>query len=140
MRPQGCAYGTGIKRVNVLACYSLLLSSCGQLACERVGGTPMLEYQLYFGRTSVADETWADFVAGVVTKNLPDGFTVLNGEGQWMNPTSDRISHERTTIIIVAVPDTAASATAIAAIKNAAIQRFHQQSVGTVIHPVCGAF
>lgn len=100
----------------------------------------MLEYQLFFGRTSVPAEAWSDFVATVVTANLPDGFTVLEGEGQWMNPASRRISHERTTIIIVAVPDTAASAAAIAAAKNAYTQRFHQQSVGTVIHPVCGAF
>ena len=40
----------------------------------------------------------------------------------------------------MAVPDTAASAAAIAAVKDAYRRSFHQQSVGTVIHPVCGAF
>ena len=57
-----------------------------------------------------------------------------------MNPTTHRISSERTKVIVVAVPDTAASAAAIAAVKDAYRTQFHQQSVGTIIHPVCGAF
>jgi hypothetical protein len=125
---------------SLLGC-ALALSACATpLPCARLGGAPMLEYQLFFGRASVGDAAWSDFVADTVTANLPDGFTVLDGEGQWMNPASRRISHERTTIIVVAVPDTAASATAVAAVKHAYNQRFHQQSVGTVVHPVCGAF
>jgi hypothetical protein len=118
-----------------------VLTACAApLPCTRLGGAPMLEYQLFFGRASVTDQAWSDFVADTVTANLPDGFTVLDGEGQWLNPTSRGISHERTTVIVVAVPDTAVSAAAIAAVKNAYTQRFHQQAVGTVIHPACGAF
>jgi hypothetical protein len=41
---------------------------------------------------------------------------------------------------VVAVPDTPASTAAITAVKNAYLTRFHQQSVGTTVHPVCGAF
>ena len=67
----------------------------------------MLEYQLFFGRGSVADQAWAEFAADVVTPHLPDGFTVLDAEGQWMNPATHRISSERTKVIVVAVPDTA---------------------------------
>jgi hypothetical protein len=57
-----------------------------------------------------------------------------------MHPATRRISSERTKVLVVAVPDTAASAAAIAAIKDAYRTQFHQQSVGTTIHPVCGAF
>jgi Protein of unknown function (DUF3574) len=57
-----------------------------------------------------------------------------------MNPTTHRIGSERTKVLVVAVPDTAASAAAIAVIKDAYRAQFHQQSVGTTIHPVCGAF
>jgi hypothetical protein len=128
-------------RLVVAGACALALTACTpSLPCARLGGAPMLEYQLFFGRTSVADQAWSDFVADTVTANLLDGFTVLDGEGQWMNPASRRISHERTTIIVVAVPDTATSAAAIAMVKDAYLRRFHQQSVGTIAHPVCGAF
>ncbi len=52
----------------------------------------MLEYHLFFGRASVTDPAWAEFTARVITPQLPDGFTVLDANGQWMNPlnSSDR--------------------------------------------------
>ena len=100
----------------------------------------MLEYQLFFGRASVTDQAWADFAAKTVTPHLPNGFTVLDADGQWMNPATQYISSERTKVSIVAVPDSPGSAAAITAIKDAYRTQFHQLSVGTVIHPVCGAF
>ena len=92
------------------------------------------------GRPPLTDQEWTQFAADVVTPNLPDGFTALVADGQWQNPATRRISQERTKVIIVAVPDTPAAAAAIAAVKEAYRTRFHQQSVGTTIHPVCGAF
>ena len=125
----------------------LAVSACTAqpLPCARLGGTPMLEYQLFFGRSMpgrppLTDQEWTQFTADVVTPNLPDGFTALDADGQWQNPATRRISQERTKVIIVAVPDTPAAAAAIAAVKEAYRMRFHQQSVGTTIHPVCGAF
>jgi hypothetical protein len=125
----------------------LAVSACTAppLPCARLGGTPMLEYQLFFGRgisgrPPLTDQEWTQFAADVVTTNLPDGFTALDAEGQWQNPATRRISQEPTKVIIVAVPDTPAAAAAIATVKEAYRTRFHQQSVGTTIHPVCGAF
>ena len=100
----------------------------------------MLEYELFFGRTSVTDQEWKEFTAQVVTLHLPDGFTAFDADGQWMNPGTHRIGRERTKAIIVALPDTPAGGAAIVAIKDAYRTRFHQQSVGTTVHPVCGAF
>ena len=105
----------------------------------------MLEYQLFFGRSvpgrpPLTDQEWTQFAADVVTPNLPDGFTALDADGQWQNPATRRISQERTKVIIVAVPDTPAAAAAISAVKEAYRTRFHQQSIGTTIHAVCGAF
>ena len=54
-----------------------------------------------------------------------------------MNPTTHRISRERTKVIVVAMPDTPAGAAAIAAVKDAYRTQFHQQSVGTIVQPVC---
>ena len=100
----------------------------------------MLQYELFFGRSSVTDQDWAEFTAQVVTPHLPDGFTAFDADGQWMNPATHRISKERTKVIVVAMPDTPAGDAAIAAIKDAYRAQFHQQSVGTTVHPVCGAF
>jgi hypothetical protein len=108
-------------------------------SCPR-GLSPMLEYQLYFGRSSVTDQQWAEFTQQVVTAHLPDGFTAFDADGQWMDPDTHRISKERSKVIVVAVPDTPASASAITAIKDAYRARFAQKSVGTTVAAVCGAF
>jgi hypothetical protein len=100
----------------------------------------MLEFQLFFGRGAVTDQQWADFKADVVTANLPGGFTELDTQGQWMNPVTQRIIHEDGKIIIVIMPDTGASRASIETVKDDYLRRFHQQSVGNIILPVCGAF
>jgi len=105
----------------------------------------MLEYQLYFGRSvagrpPLTDDEWAEFARLVITPNLPDGFTALDADGQWMNPTTRRISSERTKMVIAAAPNTPASAAGIAAIKDAYRTQYHQQSVGMLVRDACGAF
>jgi uncharacterized protein DUF3574 len=105
----------------------------------------MLEYHLFFGRDitgrpPLTDGEWADFLARVVTPNLSAGFTSFDAYGQWMNPVTRRIGSGPTTVIVVAVPDTAATAAAIRAIEDAYKAEFHQQSVGTTVSPVCAAF
>ena len=129
-------------RITVLAVCVLALAGCTPppLPCGRLGGSAMLEYQLFFGRTSVTDQQWADFTANVVTPNLPNGFTALDTEGQWLNPATHRIIRERSNVIIVIMPDTAASKASVEAVKDDYLKRFHQQSVGNIILPVCGAF
>jgi len=129
-----------MRRAVAVLSATLALAGCAQPECSRLGGAPMLEYQLFFGRAAVTDAAWSAFTAEVVTPNLPDGFTAFDADGQWLNPATQRIGAERTKVIIVAVPDSAASVTAIARVKDEYRRRFHQVSVGTVIHPVCGVF
>ncbi len=129
---------------SLLLLAALALGGCAQspspLPCATLGGAPMLEYQLFFGRGSVSDQEWADFKANVVTPNLPGGFTELETEGQWMVPATRRIIRERGKVVLVIMPDTEASKTAVEAVKDDYLRRFHQQSVGNIIFPVCGAF
>jgi hypothetical protein len=126
-----------------------LASGCArapsQLACTDPGLTAMLEYQLFFGRgiparPALTEQDWAEFTAEVITPHLPDGFTAFDADGQWMNPTTRRIIAEKTKVLLVVLPGTEAAATAIAAIRDAYRIKFHQQSVGMAVHPVCGAF
>jgi hypothetical protein len=88
----------------------------------------------------LTDQEWQDFAERVVTPRLPDGFTVFDADGQWMDPATRRIIRERTKVVMVAVPDSVATATAIAAIKDAYRSQFHQRSVGTTVQPICAAF
>jgi hypothetical protein len=118
----------------------LALAGCTTLTCERLGGAPMLEYQLFFGRSNVSDQAWAEFTAQVVTPNLPGGFTELDADGQWLNTDTRQIGRERSKVLIAALPDNPTTASSIARIKDEYRQRFAQLVVGTVVHPVCGAF
>lgn len=105
----------------------------------------MLQYQLFFGRdihgrAALTDREWRNFSDQVLTRQLPDGFTVFDADGQMMNPTTQQIFKERTKVVLVAVPDTAATAKAIAAVKDAYVTQFKQRSVGVIVHPTCAAF
>jgi Protein of unknown function (DUF3574) len=128
--------------IRGLAIVAFALAGCASqpLPCGRLGGSAMLEYQLFFGRSAVTDQAWADFTRDVVTANLPGGFTALDTDGQWLNPTTHRIIQERGKVILVIMPDTASSKASVEAVKDAYLERFHQQSVGNIILPVCGAF
>jgi hypothetical protein len=143
--------GTVVGRlVRVLACCMPAgaigcMPAPAPLDCTHAGGTPMLEYQLFFGRgipgrTDLTDREWAEFAEQVVTPNLPDGFTAFDADGQWRNPRTGKVVRETTKVIVVAVPDTEAARSAIATVKDTYRSRFHQQLVGTVSHAACGAF
>ncbi|HEY2620995.1 MAG TPA: DUF3574 domain-containing protein [Acetobacteraceae bacterium] len=129
-----------VVRVFYLGVLTVAACTPPPLSCARLGGAPMLEYQLFFGRSAVTDQDWTEFTAQVVTPHLPDGFTAFDADGQWMNPATHRISKERSKVIVVALPDAPAGDAAITAIKDAYRAQFHQQSVGTTVHPVCGSF
>jgi Protein of unknown function (DUF3574) len=119
--------------------------SSSQPACGNPGLTPTLEYELFFGRgiparPALTEQEWAEFTAEVVTPHLPDGFTSFDADGQWMNPTTRRIIKEKTKVLLVVLPGTEVAATAIASIRDAYRTKFHQQSVGMAVRPVCSAF
>jgi hypothetical protein len=105
----------------------------------------MLVAELFFGRTipgrpPLTDDEWARFAAQVVTPNLPAGFTVFDGSGQWQSPRTHRIVRERTKILLVAVKRSPELAVRLAAVIDAYKARFHQSSVGIVTRDSCAAF
>jgi hypothetical protein len=92
------------------------------------------------GRPDVTEREWKDFVAQVIAVNLPDGFTAFDAEGGWLNPATHMTIHERTKVLVVALPETADSMAAIARVRTAYQDRFHQQLVGMIVQPGCGLF
>lgn len=105
----------------------------------------MLVFELFFGRSiqgqaEVGDGAWDDFLAQVVTPNLPNGYTVFDAIGAWRNPATSRTIHERSKVLLAALPDAAASSAAIARVRQAYEVRFHQTLVGMTVAPACGSF
>jgi hypothetical protein len=105
----------------------------------------MLVYQLFFGRSiqghgEVGDRAWDKFLDQVVTPNLPNGYTVFDGAGAWLNSATRRTVHERTKILLVALPDTADAAAAVARVRAAYAGQFHQMLVGMTTAPACALF
>jgi len=114
--------------------------------CLLPGEKRMLVAELFFGRNvagraPVSDEEWADFTAQVIARYLPDGFTVHDGAGQWLNPQTGTVTRERTKILTVASerarPDLKDRLTAVI---DAYRSRFRQQSVGVITRNACARF
>ncbi|MGD0430222.1 MAG: DUF3574 domain-containing protein [Acetobacteraceae bacterium] len=124
---------------------TLLLSGCGATQCQPGAGQAMRIFNLYFGRSvagrgEVTDAEWRDFRDHVVTPALPNGYTLLDGEGAWRNPRSNVTVSEVTKILVVAMPDTAESQSAINGIRSSWQHRFHQYVVGMTVQTGCGSF
>ncbi len=121
-----------------------LLAGCADLACGPFGphARPDLVAQMFMGRHfpggEVSDADWAGFAANVITPRFPDGFTVLDGSGQWRGV--DGVVRETTKILWVAAPDTDSVRQALNDIAAAYREQFHQQSVGLVVTHGCAAF
>jgi len=114
--------------------------------CLLPGEQRMLVAELFFGRDRagrrrVSDAEWADFLAGVVTPNFPDGLTVFDGYGQWRNPETGVIGRNPgVKIVLVAARRQADLAPRLTAVIDAYKARFHQQSVGVITRDSCARF
>jgi hypothetical protein len=113
--------------------------------CSVDAGKPMLLVNLFFGRSihgrgDLMDREWAEFVDRVVVPMLPDGFTLLDADGAWMNPHTGKTIREHSKLLIVAMPEGPDSLAAIDRIREAYKSAFHQQSVGMTVQPACGSF
>ncbi len=88
----------------------------------------------------MSDDEWADFAAQTVTPNFPDGFTALDGDGQWRNPDTGQIVSARTKILIVAAERTPDLARRLSVVIDSYKRRFRQQSVGIITRDLCAVF
>lgn len=124
------------------------LSACGGPAPQRCApgyGSPMAVFNLYFGKTvpgrpNVTDQEWLAFLNGAVTPSLPHGYTVLDGNGAWMDPATLRTKTEPTKVLVAAMPEAPESLNAINQVRIAYQMTFHQQRVGMTVGHACGEF
>ena len=101
--------------------------------------------QLFFGldvagRGPLTDAEWNDFVARAITPQFPDGFTVMNGAGQWYDQASGKLIREPSKILLVAADPDSDLKTRIGSVINAYRAQFHQRSVGVITSEACVAF
>jgi len=92
------------------------------------------------GRTDLTEREWLSFLDGTVTAALPNGYTILDANGAWMNPITRRTITEPTKILIAALPEAPDSLAAINRIRTAYQTQFHQLLVGMTVEQVCAAF
>lgn len=124
-----------------------LVAACAGPAerCARLGGQPAWVAELYFGRNvagrgPVSEAEWRVFADGVIAREFPDGFTVVDAEGRWRDPATGRAISEDTKVVVVSVPRTASIAARLDAVAEAYKRQYAQQSVGRVVRPACASF
>jgi hypothetical protein len=116
-----------------------------ETGCPFASQKQMLIVQLFFGqsdtdRRRIPQKKWHLFLKQTVTPLFPDGFTVYDAYGQWMNPRTHSISREKTKVIVIATEDSPVVRTRIDELSNIYRDRFHQQSIGIITSPGCGVF
>ena len=112
------------------------LSACistAPLTCAG-GASPKPVAELVFGRNigpslGASEAAWRDFVDSEVTTRFPDGFTVLEARGQWLDGAA--IVRELSKVLVIALSDEARDRAELAALAEAYKARFRQQSVLT---------
>ncbi len=133
-----------------LAGLALTITVCAHalaqdLSCPLPGQKPTLVVQLFFGqsianRGPVTQKEWNSFLLHTVTPRFPDGFTVYNAYGQWLNPDTHHVTRENSKVIVILTANTAPVRASITELSDAYRTQFRQQSVAIVTNPGCSAF
>jgi hypothetical protein len=109
---------------------------------KRFDASPFIRTELYFGRnksdgTEVSRKDFDGFLSGFVTERFPDGLTVLNGRGQFLNSRGE-VERERSVVLILLYPVSARNEKhiKIEEIREEYKKRFQQESVLRVDDPL----
>ncbi|HEY9621828.1 MAG TPA: DUF3574 domain-containing protein [Crinalium sp.] len=93
----------------------------------------LIQENLFFGRNisgsgQVSDEEFETFVDTVITPQFPDGLTIVDAKGQFLDSTHTLVQ-EPSKLITLYVEETPANQSAIHQIIAAYAQQFHQESI-----------
>jgi hypothetical protein len=136
----------GVSATPIAAATPVAPSACDAIA-PGVGSEPWVRVELYFGTSqpdgeAVTDEEWQAFLDEEITPRFPDGLTVLDGYGQFLN-SSDVIIAEESIVLIIFVPleFAASSSDLIEEVRDTYETQFEQESVLRAdSEPVCISF
>lgn len=91
--------------------------------------------ELYLGRDKpgggqVSDGEWEKFLSEVVTPKFPDGFTVLEGRGQYRDKSGTIVREpSKVLVFLYKKQDRRAASGKIEEIRSAYVKKFNQESV-----------
>lgn len=120
--------GRGGNLPALLFLCAVFLAGCPR-HCQR-----QVRTELYFGMNvpvaggTISPAEWEDFLATEVTPRFPEGFTVLDGKGQWRDAKGD-ISREPSKVLVVIRAADKGSDAKLEEIRKAYRERFRQESV-----------
>jgi len=122
-----------------------LLAGCAPQACLLPSQQSMMEIDLYFGRdmrghAPVTEAEWARFIGTEIATRFPDGFTVIDANGQWLNAATHHAAREATKLVQIVTLGSPDLGRRVQAVIDAYKARFRQDSVGVVASPRCAAF
>ena len=104
----------------------------------------MMAAEMFFGRSDggrlVSERDFSGFLAAEITPRFPEGFTVLDGRGQWRDGERGTIVREASKLVKIIFADDAQSRADLDAIAARYKLEFHQQSVLISLQPSCAAF
>ena len=125
------------------ALLAAVLSACAAMpgAGCAAGQQAAVTDQLYFGTgrphgADVTPQEWAGFVSEEIAPRFPQGFSLLEAQGQWRNADGS-VAHEQTHVLQLVHPDDAASAQAVTQIAERYKSRFEQEAVLRVRTAAC---
>ena len=114
-------------------------------SCE-AGDSLLVREVIYFGRNrpsppggEVTDAEWQAFLQEVVAPRFPDGFTIMDATGQWRG-ASGVVETERSEVVIILHPGTAAAVQAVDQVIAEYKERFGQEAVLRERNPTCARF
>lgn len=113
---------------------SLLCSACALSPAAPQPTDTWLRCKLFFGQSipgggEVSAEQWQAFVDREVTRRFPQGFTVLQGQGQWRNAHGG-IDREASRVLLLLLPAETARGPLMDELRSRYREQFRQEAVG----------
>lgn len=130
--------------IALLASMTLVAPASAQIAC-RADQKSSAVVEMMFGRKigeriAVTNGAWARFVDREITPRFPDGLSVVDAAGQWMDTDKKRVVREPSKIVTIVLRDAEKGQAEIDAIAQAYKKQFKQQSVGVIVRGACVSF
>jgi hypothetical protein len=144
IRPTGSDRWTSIAVLLLLLLAPTTGAAAEPVTCPQ-SLAPRIVVQLLFGRGKgdsggITQADWGGFVANEITPRFPDGFTMIDATGQWLNPRQGAIIKEDSKVVEIALPSDSYDAAKIDAVIEAYKRQFRVLSVGLIVQTACVRF
>ena len=133
-------------RLVIATLLAATLAACTTAGSDHpCSGTSQVETRLYLGLSqpggpNVTASAFARFLKEEVTPRLPEGYTLLEGQGLWREERSGKTISEPSRVLVHLHDASPAKSSNLDAIAAAYKQTFHQEAVLRTDTTTCVAF